>query len=90
MKYAITILVIIFILFAGWFFFFRDTDKKVPSNLPTAEDIKRMELVEESSLKIDPNAKTGVGVHPVGSLPPAPLPEESTTTATTTEEILSE
>ena len=88
MKYTITILIVILVLFAGWFFFFKDSGNKIPRNLPTAEDIERMEQVEQSSSKVDPNAKTGVGVRPVGSIPPTPEPEEeaTSTSSTTTEE----
>ena len=87
MKYAIIVVLVILVIFAGWFFIIRDTGNDGITNPPTAEEIKRMEEVEKSRSQIDPNAKTGVGVRPVGSIPPEPepVPEEE---ATTTEEEL--
>jgi len=38
-----------------------------------------MEAVEEASNQIAPDAKTGVGVVPRGSTPPAPAPTPTTT-----------
>jgi len=81
MKY---VFVVIFFLFLGggayWFFYMQDSDNSVPSNLPTAEEIERMNAVEDSSSQIAPNAVTGVGVRPKGSLPIAP-PVETTATS---------
>ena len=91
MKY---VLIFIFLLLLGggayWFFYMKDTEDNTLSNLPTAEEIERMNAVENSSSQIAPNAVTGVGVRPKGSLPKAP-PEEPIATssnATSTSETL--
>ncbi len=58
-----------------------------PTNLPTAEELQRIEEIEKSSSQIAPNAVPGAGVRPVGSLPkPEPTPV-STSTASSTQEI---
>jgi len=67
---------------SGWF-----DSSTVPSNLPTADERKRMQEIETSSSQIAPNAKAGAGVRPVGSLPKEPEPaQESTSTESTTTE----
>jgi len=68
---------------SGWF-----DSSAVPSNLPTAEERKRMQEIETSSSQIAPNAKAGAGVRPVGSLPKEPepvLPASTSTENTTTD-----
>ena len=84
-KNMIIGLLVIVTLLAGWFFFVRDSAPRGISNPPTAEELKRIEEIEESRSQRDPDAKTGVGVRPVGTLPPPTAPKiEIATTSTST------
>jgi len=89
-KILIFIFIIVFIGIGYWFFIQKNR-KNEPNNLPTADEIKRMREIEESSSQKAPNAVPGAGVRPVGSLPKPPeqtLPPQSTTTeSTTTSEV---
>jgi len=67
---------------SGWF-----DGSAVPSNLPTAEERKRMQEIEISSSQIAPNAKAGAGVRPVGSLPKEPEPTEVSTSTEDTSTV---
>jgi hypothetical protein len=80
-------IVLVLLLGAGYWFIIRpNLSKGGPDNLPTAEELRRIEAIEQSSSQIAPDAVPGAGVRPVGSLPKTP-PEpviESTSTASTT------
>lgn len=85
MKYLLTIIIIAILLGGGYWYgartgWFEDTS---PTNLPTAEEIERMEEIEDSSSTIAPNATPGTSVRPRGSTPRTPPTQEATTTNAT-------
>jgi flagellar basal body-associated protein FliL len=86
MKRIIVVLVVLVLLGGVWYFFFFDRGDTGPSNLPTQEDIQRMEEIEASSAQIAPNAVPGAGVRPKGSTPPKPEPTPTENSSTTTNE----
>jgi len=61
---------------AGWF------TSNTPTNLPTAEDLERINAVEQSASQKAPDAKSGVGVVPKGSKPVPEQKEEQHATTT--------
>jgi hypothetical protein len=73
-------------VFAGvsYFLFTNYFVRPTATNPPTADELKRMRKIEESSAKIAPNAVPGASVRPVGSLPKEPPPSEVSTTSTST------
>ena len=87
MKYIVTTVGILVIGAGIWYFFFYNTEDTGPDNLPTAEEVERMQEIEESSSQVAPNAVPGAGVRAPGTLP---KPEPATTTATATIEAETE
>lgn len=62
---------------AGWLL------EPLPSDPPTAEELRRMDEVDRASATQAENPVPGAGVRPKGSTPP-PAAETSTTTGTST------
>ncbi len=82
-KYLITLLLVL--LLGGvlsWYFFVRETKSEIPYNPPTAEELERIDNIEQSSSQVAPNAVPGAGVRPKGSLPRTPEPTATTSTET--------
>lgn len=84
-KILILSILVLLLGMAYWFIVRPYLNTSGPDNLPTAEELKRIEEIERSSSQIAPNAVPGAGVRPVGSLPKTPDPVlESTSTESTT------
>ncbi len=66
---------------SGWFV---DTS---PTNLPTQEELQRINEIDQSSSQIAPDARAGAGVVPPGSAPPTEAPEPTTTAEETVDEV---
>lgn len=94
MKKILIAIVLLLLIGAGYWFIVRpNLGAKGPNNLPTADELRRIEAIEQSSSQIAPNAVPGAGVRPVGSLPktpPEPAPVSTSTVSTTTTSVETE